>query len=123
VMRLRTCVAGHFYTGKRCPRCPPSSSPRRERPSAARRGYTKRWQHLVRLAIHNQPYCSNCGSATDLTGDHITPLSAGGQTTLANIQVLCRSCNSAKGGERKMHALPSSRSGPRGPTPPTRGLL
>jgi HNH endonuclease len=53
---------------------------------------------MVALAIKVQPYCSVCGTADDLTGDHIIPISQGGLNTPTNIQVLCRSHNSAKGG-------------------------
>lgn len=43
--------------------------------------------------------CQNCGSGDDLTIDHkITPWSLGGSSTdPANLQVLCRACNSRKG--------------------------
>lgn len=61
------------------------------------RGYTNDWLRLVRIAIKEQPWCASCGAQHDLTGDHITPLSAGGMSTLDNVQVLCRSCNSRKG--------------------------
>ncbi|MGR6999924.1 HNH endonuclease signature motif containing protein [Yinghuangia aomiensis] len=71
------------------------------RGSATARGYDAAWSRLARLAIAQQPWCSRCrtsGSKTNpLTGDHIRPLSAGGTSTLDNIQVLCRRCNSAKG--------------------------
>jgi 5-methylcytosine-specific restriction protein A len=75
------------------------------RPNANARGYTHAWQRLVRQAIALEPWCHctaachpiMCGSAQDLTGDHITPLSQGGQATLDNIVVLCRPCNSRKG--------------------------
>jgi hypothetical protein len=44
-------------------------------------------------------YCQGCGATEDLTIDHkITPWSLGGSSTdPANLQVLCRSCNSSKG--------------------------
>jgi hypothetical protein len=41
--------------------------------------------------------CARCGSAEDLSIDHIVPLAAGGTHDLDNLQVLCRSCNSSKG--------------------------
>lgn len=68
----------------------------RERGGATAQGYDYRWQKAVRGAIAAQPWCSRCGATTDLTGDHITPKSRGGQPTADNIQVLCRPCNSRK---------------------------
>ena len=45
----------------------------------------------------NQNYkCAICGEKKELTRDHIIPLTKGGQHTAANIQALCRSCNSRK---------------------------
>lgn len=41
--------------------------------------------------------CKNCGSVEHLAIDHIVPRSASGPTTIDNLQVLCRSCNSRKG--------------------------
>lgn len=40
--------------------------------------------------------CKVCGSTQDLCIDHIIPERRGGATTLKNLQVLCRSCNSRK---------------------------
>lgn len=41
--------------------------------------------------------CLHCGSARDLSLDHIWPHSRGGSDTYTNLQTLCRSCNSKKG--------------------------
>jgi 5-methylcytosine-specific restriction endonuclease McrA len=41
--------------------------------------------------------CLLCGEGKPLTRDHIVPLSKGGSHTAANVQALCRSCNSRKG--------------------------
>lgn len=41
--------------------------------------------------------CVRCGSTEDLALDHIYPWSLGGPDSGGNLQVLCRSCNSAKG--------------------------
>lgn len=41
--------------------------------------------------------CRECGGWQDLCADHIIPESRGGETTLENLQTLCRSCNSRKG--------------------------
>lgn len=41
--------------------------------------------------------CVNCGSRRHLTVDHVVPVSKGGTDDRANLQTLCRSCNSRKG--------------------------
>ncbi|WP_425300440.1 HNH endonuclease [Nocardia wallacei] len=41
--------------------------------------------------------CRHCGSADDLTIDHIHPWILGGADTVENFQTLCRPCNSRKG--------------------------
>jgi 5-methylcytosine-specific restriction endonuclease McrA len=68
--------------------------------SAAARGYDWQWRKLAAEAIAAQPWCTYCnhtGSAANpLTGDHIVPLSRGGQSTADNLQVLCKRCNGAK---------------------------
>lgn len=45
--------------------------------------------------------CLTCGGYKDLSIDHIYPISKGGATELANLQTLCRSCNSNKGTRTK----------------------
>lgn len=41
--------------------------------------------------------CQQCGGWHDLTIDHVIPRARGGTNDLANLQTLCRSCNSKKG--------------------------
>jgi hypothetical protein len=41
--------------------------------------------------------CRRCGSAYDLTIDHVFPVSRGGSNDVSNLQTLCRTCNCQKG--------------------------
>ena len=41
--------------------------------------------------------CTACGATTELQFDHVIPLSLGGSSTEANVQLLCGPCNRAKG--------------------------
>lgn len=79
-----------------CPRCGGGVG---VKPSASRRGYGKTWQRLSALAISLQPWCSRCKSTNDLTTDHRAPLALVGERelSLADVDVLCRKCNSSKG--------------------------
>lgn len=52
-----------------------------------------------------QQRCVYCAKKTDLTMDHIIPLSKGGQHTMENILPACRSCNSRKGNRISLNAL------------------
>jgi hypothetical protein len=47
--------------------------------------------------LEQDEVCLRCGTKTDLTIDHIKPVRLGGASTIDNLQVLCRSCNSTKG--------------------------
>lgn len=49
--------------------------------------------------IKKDTLCIKCGSGEHLAIDHIVPLIKGGDNIESNVQVLCRSCNSRKGGK------------------------
>lgn len=51
----------------------------------------------TRVFMEADYQCEMCGSRADLTVDHIIPVAEGGGPDLANLQCLCRSCNSRKG--------------------------
>jgi hypothetical protein len=53
----------------------------------------------VRMAVwrRDQGRCARCGSREKLEYDHIIPVSEGGSSTERNIELLCESCNRAKG--------------------------
>lgn len=41
-------------------------------------------------------HCLKCKTESDLTIDHINPVSSGGENHHSNLQLLCRKCNSKK---------------------------
>ena len=65
-----------------------------------RRGQASRYTQnpLVRLFVLNRDgnRCRSCGATTDLTLDHIVSVYQHGPNEIANLQTLCRSCNSKK---------------------------
>ncbi|MEU9975102.1 HNH endonuclease signature motif containing protein [Streptomyces sp. NPDC051014] len=85
-----------YALGMQCTQC--TSAPRKHKSKNTRRAghYDYQWQKIRAEAIRLQPYCSFCGTANDLTGDHILPLKEGGTNTLDNVRVLCRSCNTRR---------------------------
>ena len=66
------------------------------KPSATARGYDSKWQALSKQARKLQPWCSRCGADRDLTADHLVWPAI----TIADVEVLCRRCNSSKGAAR-----------------------
>ncbi len=88
-MPLTPCLAcGTPSTGPRCAA--------HARPGSTARGYSSTWQRISAATIAAQPWCARCGATTDLTTDHIVAKARGGLNDPANLQVLCRRCNSAK---------------------------
>lgn len=71
-----------------------------ENPIKVRTSYKKKTiPAKLKVQVHERYgyKCVNCGTHKDLTCDHIIPESKGGETTLNNLQTMCRSCNSSKG--------------------------
>lgn len=52
----------------------------------------------VKDRIHRGEGCALCGSTRRVSVDHITPIIRGGTHDAENLQILCGSCNSRKGG-------------------------
>lgn len=55
--------------------------------------WLKSWKTPALVACH---YCKSLSSGTEMTIDHVIPMSAGGPHDLANLVVCCQSCNSSK---------------------------
>jgi 5-methylcytosine-specific restriction protein A len=95
---MQLCSCGAIVKVKPCPDC---KRKRQRRPNSQARGYGSRWRSLSEKARKIQPWCSRCGATTDLTTDHRDPATKGRyDLTLADVEVLCRFCNSSKGGKR-----------------------
>lgn len=94
-MTLAVCIdCGALADGARCPDC--LTRLNRDRGSPQSRGYTRQWNNAAKALKRRQQTCTMCGTADDLTVDHIVPKVAGGTDDRSNLQVLCRRCNSAK---------------------------
>lgn len=53
---------------------------------------------LAKRVMERDGYrCVSCGGHLDLTCDHVVPEARDGETTLENLQTMCRPCNSRKG--------------------------
>ena len=72
-----------------------------DRPSAARRGYGRRWRRLRLSYLNRHPICENpfgiqdhLIAATDV--DHIIARRFGGPDRDDNLQALCHACHSRK---------------------------
>ena len=63
----------------------------------------------MRLAVFERDghRCLACGSGESLSLDHATPLAKGGDNSPANLQTLCKRCNSAKGDTTKSYVDPT----------------
>lgn len=57
----------------------------------------RRSQAALRIFARDGAVCAACGGESDLTIDHVIPMSRNGPDDDDNLQVLCRSCNTSKG--------------------------
>jgi 5-methylcytosine-specific restriction enzyme A len=92
----RPCIDCGTPTGTtRCDLCQPAIERRRDgsRGNRHERGYGNRWARLSTRARRLQAFCSDCGTGEDLTTDHLVWPA----TSLADVDVVCRSCNSKRG--------------------------
>lgn len=95
-MSLKPCIlCGEPSPRSRCP------DHQNHKSSAGRHAVhlnNTRWKKLSRKLRRMQPFCSTCGAREDLTVDHIVPLTERPDLAydLDNLDILCRSCNSAK---------------------------
>jgi hypothetical protein len=61
------------------------------------------WSSSVREWLkerENSKVCIYCGAEKDLTIEHILPRSCGGEDIPDNVVMVCKNCNSSKGGKR-----------------------
>lgn len=100
-MLMKPCIeCGELSDAARCPEHTPVKF---VAPTTAR-GYGSAWQKLSVRARRLQPFCSDCGATDDLTADHSPEAwerhAAGLPIRLADVDVVCRSCNSKRGRAR-----------------------
>lgn len=78
---LRECLECRARTS-RTTRCPACEAKRQRERNQRRTQYAGAWRGTSKAARKRQPWCSLCGTTSDLTLDH------------EHNQVECRSCNS-----------------------------
>ncbi len=97
----RVCIDCGALTDKR--RCPVHQRAYEQRRGSRRAAghYDGIWRRIASQALREHPWCAVCRTpdtpSNPLTADHIVPLVRGGRNERANVQVLCRAHNSAKG--------------------------
>ena len=65
-------------------------------------------EEFLELIFRFDNFCPACGeryATSDLTEDHVVPLSCGGSDDISNIQPLCHSCNSRKRNKTKDYRI------------------
>jgi 5-methylcytosine-specific restriction endonuclease McrA len=75
-------------------------SPRERRCRSLRLRFSSIRRKLRPLVVDRQgELCATCGATGGLVLDHVIPIRWGGTNDVVNLQLLCGSCNSAKGGD------------------------
>ena len=92
--KVRTC-SGRATHGRYCADHAHLGRRRDDRPSAARRGYDRKWRRIRAAFIKANPYCAVCGAPTEEV-DHIIPRAVGGSNDWSNLQPLCKIHHSQK---------------------------
>lgn len=67
---------------------------RREKEKARQLRQTHWWRNKIAKGICH--YCGEKFAPTELTMDHVVPISRGGKSTKGNIVACCKKCNSEK---------------------------
>lgn len=113
-MALKPCLGcGRLAAGSRCQACRATREQQRpQRPTNLTRDWTERQRRAQAVAKHRQTYGDWCPGwqrpahpSADLTADHVLAVAAGGNPQ-GELQVLCRSCNGAKGAHRGQGGTP-----------------
>lgn len=104
---MKPCLrCGEPSSGSWCDEHGPERGPRQDHDlNSTQRGYDNRWRRLSERARQLQPWCSDCGTTDDLTGDHLRWPAR----TLRDVDVVCRACNSRRGALRTRGETPRSR--------------
>lgn len=107
-MRSPCVDCGELTAGTRCPACLERRAAVREvrlpnrYPEA--QGYNYAWRKLSRRARKLQPFCSDCGTASNLECDHSPAawerVEAGKPLRLEDVDVVCHRCNVKRGAAR-----------------------
>lgn len=87
-------------TAARCPSCRILWQQAKDGRRPMRRTYAEQQRRAQQ--VQAQPWCSNCGATTDLTGEHLIPVAQGGNEN-GPLTTLCRSCNSKRGARFSFH--------------------
>lgn len=92
---LTICTRCGDYAEPGTYRCTEHRTKQRTKPSPAERGYDDAWRRLSKRIRRASPFCETCPATTDLTVDHIIPITERPDLRLEplNCRVLCRTCN------------------------------
>lgn len=113
-MANRPCLGcGKLSTKTRCPACSRIHERNRTpRPTNLTRDWTERQRRARAVADHRAIHGDWCPGwqrsphqSTDLTADHVAAVATGGNPK-GELEVLCRSCNGAKGAHQGQGGTP-----------------